>query len=185
MRRLTPITKKPLPQVEISSQPTLPTALAQAPTASPVPRVVPQATLQREDVVEIPQMPQPTYTPPRRDGVALPQPHYTPHGEHQPDYTLPREDGIALPQPHHTPPQEPQSHYTLQREEEVAIPPGPQPGAELGARPQRARKPNVRYSSDEWDLGPITYAHPDPSHNLIRDMVYFLATRLGYHRSQP
>ena len=170
LRRLTPLPKHPLPQVEVSSQPPLPTALAQAPAVSPVPPVVPQATLQREDVVEIPQMPQPHYTPPR---------------EHQPNYTLPREDEITHPLPDHNTPQEPQSHCTPHRDEEVAIPPGPLPGAELGARPQRARKPNVRYNSDEWDLGPVTYAHPDPSHDLIRDMVYFLATKLGYHRSQP
>ena len=185
LRRLTPITRKPLPKEETSLQPTPPPTLTQVPAGPPVPRVVPQTTLQREDVVEIPQVPQSHYTPQSEDEVAIPQPHNTLQGEPQPDYTLPRADGVALPQPHLTPQKEPQSHHTLQREEEVAIPPGPQPGVELGMRPQRARKPNVKYSSDDWDLGPVTNAHPDQSHDLIRDMIYFLASRLGYNRSQP
>ena len=98
------------------------------------------------------------------------------------------------------------SSAAVQRENEVGIPheaPSPslasslqpQPGAEgcsypptppapqLGTRPQRAWKQNVKYSPDEWDLGPVTNDHPTPSHDLLKDMIYFLASRLGYNRS--
>ena len=55
-----------------------------------------------------------------------------------------------------------------------------------GLRPQRARKQNVKYSADEWDLGPVTNEHPKLSNDLIKDMIYFLASRLGYQQeSQP
>ena len=158
-----------MPHVKVGLQPMTPPAPLHAP------RVTPQAHLQREDVVENPQEPQPHCIPRRRDEVAIPQPSATVQGVPQPHCTPPQEDEATVPQP----------YDALPSEEEVAIPPGPQPGAQLSPRPQRIRKPNVKYSSDDWDLGPVNHAQPVQSQDLIRDMIYFLASCLGNYRSQP
>merc|ERR1711867_181503 len=137
LRRLTPITRKPLPKEETSLQPTPPPTLAQVPAGPLVPHVVPHNTLQREDGVETPHEPQPHYTLQREDEVVIPQPHNTSQ----------REDEVAIP------------HEPQPRAEGRSCPPTP-PAPQPGMRPQRARKPNVKYSPDEWDLGPVTHDHP-------------------------
>ena len=53
-------------------------------------------------------------------------------------------------------------------------------------RPQRNRKPNVRYNEAEWDLGTLVEDSPTLSSKQVMDLLNFLATRLGKKtESQP
>ena len=158
LRRLTPITRRPLPTEATRLQPIPPPVLAQVPAGPPVTHA------------ESPHHPTPVTDPVRVDNGDPDEvvPHNTLRGDELND-TVPDH---APPPPH----PQPQS------------PPGPPttPAPQLGTRPQRARKQNVKYSSDEWDLGPVTYDQPTRSHDRIDDTRYLLAPPVGpQQESQP
>ena len=174
LRRLTPITRKPLPLEEESLKPIPPPILDQLPAGPPVTHAEkPHDHTPATDPVrvhdEYPDMnicynqgdelhdPVQGHAPPPPSTPAAPCPPTPPYQQLQSTPESPTFSATPAPTASNTP-----------------------PAPQLGMRPQRARKQNVRYSSDEWDLGPVTNDHPTQSDDLIKDMIYFLASRLGY-----
>ena len=80
------------------------------------------------------------------------------------------------------------SPHQYQTPQPSATPPTPTSTTLTVMRPQRIRKPNVKYSGSEWDLGPVTHDKQTAPMDIIKikDMLYFLASRLGYQQgTQP
>ena len=61
----------------------------------------------------------------------------------------------------------------------------PQPPTQ-SQRPQRTRRPNVKYNEAEWALGTLVEDSPTLSSKQVMDMLHFVASKMGYKTdSQP
>ena len=175
LRKLTPITRKPLPMEEENFKPISPPGLLHVPVE---PSLIPAGK---------PRNLSPAAGPVRVDnedpGEVIAEYNFQ---QEKPGVTV---QGHVLPPPGSpTAPCSPPPRSPAPQAATAPVPPthSTPPTPQSGLRPQRVRKQNVKYSADEWDLGPVTNEHPKLSNDLIKDIIYFLASRLGYQQeSQP
>ena len=182
LRKLTPITRKQLPLEQKSLKPISPPEPIHIPIEPPViqPETRPRNLTPAADPVRV------VHEDPgeviAQYNFQLEKPSDTAQG-----HVLPPPGCPTAP----CSPPPPQQQCTATPGSPTATAPAPTthstpPSPQTSLRPQRARKQNVRYSADEWDLGPVTNDHPKQSNDLMRDMIHFLASRLGYQQeSQP
>ena len=178
LRKLLPIQRKPVPTRQESMKPII-----------------------------IPDKPIPTYPPQGQEPSDTPTLESHPPHTHTPDIESPQpladipvEAPVpvgyqtagtpplwsqSVPSPHYTSPATPEPTDPLtDHPPSVPLPPihSVPTTPETNARPTRARRPNMRYKEDEWDLGTMV---EDSAARMVINLFHSLASRLGYQKSQP